>query len=61
MKVASEWGLTVSTGKTKEMVIGNNVDDSEVRPVPVEGGSFDILDHFTYLGADISRDGEIHK
>ena len=59
VKVASEWGLTVSTGKTKGMVIGNNVDDSDVRPVPVEGGSFDILDHFTYLGADISRDGEI--
>ena len=59
VKVASEWRLTVSTGKTKGMVIGNNVDDSDVRPVPVEGGSFDILDHFTYLGADISRDGEI--
>ena len=32
---------------------------SDVRPVQVEGGSVDIVQDFTYLGANISRDGEI--
>ena len=30
-----------------------------MRPVQVEGGSEDVLNHFTYLGANISRDGEV--
>ena len=59
VKVASEWGLTVSTEKTKGMVIGEGLNESDVRPVQVEGGSVDIVQDFTYLGANISRDGEI--
>ena len=59
VKVASEWGLIVSTEKTKGMVVGEGLNESDVRPVQVEGGSVDVIPDFTYLGANISRDGEI--
>ena len=59
VKVASEWGLTVSTEKTKGMVVGEGLNESDVRPVQVEGGSVDVVQDFTYLSANISRDGEI--
>ena len=59
VKVASEWGLTVSTEKTKRMVVGEGLNESDVRPVQVEGGSVDVVQDFTYLGANISRDREI--
>ena len=59
VKVVSEWGLTVSTEKTKGMVVGEVLNESDVRPVQVEGGSVDVVQDFTYLGANISRDGEI--
>ena len=39
VKLASEWGLTVSTEKTKGMVVGEGLNESDVRPVQVEGGS----------------------
>ena len=41
--VASEWGLTVSTEKTKGMVVGEGLNESDVRPVQVEGGSVDVV------------------
>ena len=56
---AKDWGLTVSTAKKKEMVVGQSLDENDVSPVQVNGGTFDIVDRFTYLGADISRDGEV--
>ena len=33
VKVASEWGLTVSTEKTKWMVVGERLNERDVRPV----------------------------
>ena len=39
------------------MVVGEGLNESDVRPVQVEGGSVDVVQ--TYLGANISRDGEI--
>ena len=39
VKVSSEWGLTVSTEKTKGMVVGEGLNESDVRPVQVESGS----------------------
>ena len=53
VKVASEWGLTVSTEKTKGMVVGEGLNESDDRPVQVEGGSVDVVQDFTYLGANI--------
>ena len=42
VKVASEWGLTVSTEKTKGMVVGEGLNESDVRPVQVEGGGWRV-------------------
>ena len=52
-------GDGLSTEKTKGMFVGEGLNESEVRPVQVEGGSMDVVQDFTYLGANISRDGEI--
>ena len=49
----------MSTEKTKGMVVGEGLNEIDVRPVQVEGGSVDVVQDFTYLGANISRDGEI--
>ena len=49
----------MSTEKTKGMAIGEGLNESDVRPVQVEGGSVDVVQEFTYLGANILTDGEI--
>ena len=58
VKVASEWGLTVSTEKTKGMVVGEGLNESDLRPVQMESSSMDVVQEFIYLGANISRNGE---
>ena len=59
VKVANEWGLIVSTEKIIGMIAGEGLNEGDVRLVQVEGGSVDVVQDFTYLGANISRDGEI--
>ena len=59
VKVVSEWGMTVSTENTKGMIVGEGLNDRDVRPVQVEGGSMDVVQDFAYLSANISRDGDI--
>ena len=49
----------MSTGKTKGMIVGEGSNESDVKPVQVEGGSVDVVQNFTFLGENISRDGEI--
>ena len=34
-------------------------DEMDVTPIQVKGGNLDIVDHFQYLGSNISRDGEV--
>ena len=55
-EVASDFGLQLSVEKTKGMAVGQEVDAT---PVQVKSGSLDIVDHFSYLGSNISSDGEI--
>ena len=43
VKVASEWGLTVSNEKIKGVVARERLNESDVRPVHVEGGSVDVV------------------
>ena len=57
VKVASEWGLTVSTEKTNGVVVGEGLDEHNTSSLQVEGGSLEVVKHFTYLGSNISRDG----
>ena len=35
---AKDWGMTVSIDKTKGMVVGKNVEDSDVEPIQTESG-----------------------
>ena len=50
VKVASEWGLTVSTEKTKGMVVGHEgLGDAERNSVQVENGSVEVVSHFMYV------------
>ena len=56
---AGDWGLTVSIGKTKGMATGDNLREEDVAPVQVEGGEIEMVDHFTYLGSTLSRDGDV--
>ena len=59
VKSACEWGLTVSIEKTKGMVVGQTLDEHAVSLVQLDGGVINVVDHFTYLGSNISRDGEV--
>ena len=53
---ASQWGLTVSTAKTKAMVV-NGVDPPGVRLD--SGGDIEVVENFTYLGSTISGSGAL--
>ena len=55
-QVADDFGLKLSIEKTKGLIISEEIDPP---PVRVEGGILDIVDHFSYLGLNISRDGEV--
>ena len=59
VREADEWGLTVSTEKTKGMAVGNSLTEEDVAPVKVEGGEIEMVEQFTYLGSVISKDGDI--
>ena len=56
---AKDWGMTVSIDKTKGMVVGKNVDDSDVEPIQTESGSIEIVNSFQYLGSIVAKDGEV--
>ena len=55
-EVADNFGLLLSVEKTKEIVVGNEMD---VASVQVKGCNLDIVDQFQYQGSNISRDGEV--
>ena len=55
-EVADDFGLKLSVEKTKGMIVG---DEMDVTPIQVKGVNLDIVDHFQYLGSNISRDGEV--
>ena len=52
---AAGWRLTVSLEKTKMMSMGC----TEARSIQLEDGVIAAVDNFTYLGSNISNDGEI--
>ena len=61
----SEWGLTVSTGKTKVLIMGRDVSSqaSDLN-IKVRGVTIEVVPQFKYLGsmisADNTSDGEIN-
>ena len=60
VRVASEWGLTVSMKKTEFMVVGEH-SETEASPITLLGQSQTInnVKEFTYLGSRISEDGGV--
>ena len=57
--MARKWGLTVNTQKAKGIVIGTAIDDRDMASVQVDGGEIEMVDCFTYLGSNLSRDGNV--
>ena len=53
---AAGWGLTVSLEKTKLMSMGSPGDNV---PIQLENGVIAAVDNFTYLGSNITNDGEV--
>ena len=57
---AFKWGITVNIQKTKEMVVGEtNEDIGATAPVELENGAIEMVDDFTYLGSNITKDGQL--
>ena len=61
VKAASEWGLTVNIQKTKGMIIGQQMNASDSMSVELDSGSIEIVQDFTYLGSNITCDGEVQN
>ena len=59
VEVAKKWGLTVSTQKTKGIVMGEEVCDRDMGSVHVDGGEIEMVDCFTYLGSIAYQEMEI--
>ena len=53
---AAGWGLTVSLEKTKLLSRGSPGDNL---PIQLENGVIAAVDNFTYLGSNITNDGEV--
>ena len=51
--------MTVTIEKPKGLAKGDNLSEEDVAPVQVEGGEIEMVDHFTYLGSTLSRDGDV--
>ena len=45
-QTSSDFGLTVSIPKTKHMVSGRSVEESDREPIAIEGGMIDAVDEF---------------
>ena len=56
---SSDFGLTVSVPKTKSMVTGSLVEESDREPIVLEGGEIAVVDEFPYLGSLIDSLGRL--
>ena len=55
----NDFGLTVSVPKTKHMVSGRMVVESDMEPISVEGGEICCMQDFPYLGSLIAASGQM--
>ena len=53
---ARKFGLTVSTPKTKFLVVGHGVQEEELLPMSINGGTIECV---KYLGSLIAASGRI--
>ena len=61
MEVDKSFGLTSSFEKTKFMVVGYGVDEGDMLPLDLPGGSFDWVSEFPYLWSLIAESGRAHE
>ena len=59
VKTTADWGLTVSLQKTKAIAAGRNAETINSAPIQLSNGVVEVVDEFTYLGSNITKDGEI--
>ena len=59
VRIAAEWGLTVSLEKTKLLAMGKDLRPEDSLPVQLEGGEISTVEEFIYLRSTITRDGEV--
>ena len=56
-QASNDFGLTVSIPKTKHMVTGRLVEESDCEPITLEGGDITMVEEFPYLGSLIASSG----
>ena len=61
MEVDKSFGLTLSFEKIKFMVVGYGVDEGDMLPLDLPGGSIDWVSEFLYLGSLIAESGRAHE
>ena len=61
MEVDKSFGLTLSFEKTKFIVVGYGVDEGDMLPLDLPGGSIDWVSGFPYLGYLIAESGRAHE
>ena len=59
VQTGAGFGLTVSLEKTKLMALGPWINRSDNLPICLNTGMIDPVDNFTYLGSNITKDGEV--
>ena len=56
---ARKFGLTVSTPKTKFLVVGHGMQEEESLPMSINGGTIECVKEFPFLGSLIAASGRI--
>ena len=59
VEVALAFGLTVSIPKTKFLVTGHAVQESDKAPIDLSQGSIENVDEFPYLGSLVASNGMV--
>ena len=60
-EVTSEWGLSVSVAKTKQLVAGVDCEESDLQPINIRGGTIETVTKFKYLGSIIEANGSVQR
>ena len=58
-QTSGDFGLTVSIPKTKHMVTGRLVEESDREPIALEGGDISAVEEFPYLGSLMASSGRM--
>ena len=61
MEVDKSFGLTLSFEKIKFMVVAYGVDEGDMLPLDLSGGSIDWVSEFLYLGSLLAKSGRAHE